>query len=242
MLHRALPACESHLLCSGCRQYGFIGCGLGLMGLSATAVLQAGRCGFSMTRAPRTSLPRALGIVGAVLAGGFLGYAAMYGIPDGTTDGTMAIKALVWAGLNCGAGAVLVPLHRCTGPVLLRAALLTSAVIAGMTCVAVTAPWDRFAFPVSLSVIFCVIAVNSYARVFLLPTSVLGSLAAFIDTYAGVALYSVAYLHSAQTIVRFGVSTSAPRSGLIVSGATTQMCIYSVLFRITSILSVDSQV
>lgn len=242
MLHRSLPVCESHLLSSGCRQYALIGCGLGLMGLSATAVLQAGRCDFSLTRPPRTSLPRALGIVGAVLAGGFLGYAAMYGIPDGTIDGTMAVKALVWAGLNCGAGAVLVPLHRCAGPVLLRAALLTSAVIAGMTCIAVTAPWDRFAFPVSLSVIACVLAVNSYARVFLLPSSVLGSLAVFIDTYAGVALFSVAYLLSAQTIVGLSVFSSAPRSDPIVFGAFTHWCIYSVLFRITNILSVDSQV
>jgi len=112
-------------------------------------------------------------------------------------------KQLAWM-LHTGVvGAVIAPMTLLGGPIMIRAAVYTAGVVAGLSTLAVCAPSEKFlnmGGPLAMG--FGAVFMASIGSAFLPPTTALGAGMYSIALYGGLALFSMFLLYDTQKIVK----------------------------------------
>uniref|UniRef100_A0A0N5C1V2 Growth hormone-inducible transmembrane protein n=1 Tax=Strongyloides papillosus TaxID=174720 RepID=A0A0N5C1V2_STREA len=148
--------------------------------------------------------------------GGFLPFLVFMGATIGTSmlcqsinyHSNPGLKHLAWGLHSATLGAFLCPLILAGGPVLLRAAIYTAGIIAGLTSVAYSAPSEKFLYmagPLAMGLGFIIVA--NIGSIFLPPHTALGAGLYSIVLYGGLILFSAFLLYETQLVADRAVKT-----------------------------------
>lgn len=203
----------------------YIGGGLALTGVSAVALYRSGVAHRMMARSPWLFL-------GVSLAGSVGSMVLARSLPMEN----WLPKHLAWAGFNTFTGLSLAPLMVLGGPLVLRAAMMTGAVVGGLTLVAVTAPSDKFLYMGGvLGMGLGVVVVSSLGTMFLPASSALGSVLHSVSLYGGTALFGGLLLLDTQRLV--ASAQTAATFDPISSGIGVYLDVINLFVRIAEIMA-----
>lgn len=168
--------------------YGYLFASLGITAASAVAASRNYRISRLVTVSPFITL-------GAVIASSLLVSFIAY-------ENTIP-KHAAWA-LHAGVmGAMLGPMCWLGGPLLVRAAWYTAAIVAGLSTIALTAPSEKFLMmggPLAMGL--AVVFAANIGTFFLPPTTALGAGLMSITIYGGLILFSLFLLFDTQLVVK----------------------------------------
>jgi FtsH-binding integral membrane protein len=178
----------------------------GSLSLTAAAGMAAARSPAILAMTSGPSLFVWFGSLAAILATGIIVQSIDY-------SNTLP-KHIAWAAHCTVLGAVIAPLCYLGGPVLIRAAWYTAAIVGGLSVTAMCAPSEKFlnmAGPLAmgLGVVF-VACLGSFAFP---PNTALGAGLASIVIYGGLILFSAFLLHDTQRVIKMAQGYQVGRFG-----------------------------
>lgn len=169
---------------------------LGLGGTAGAAVLASRSVALQSTMAARPFITM-IGLIAVTMALN----SAQRSLPF--TPSNYLPKAALAAGLYGVIGAVLGPICYVQGPILIKAAAYTGALVAGLSLAAVTAPSEKFLYmsgPLMMGL--GGVAVACLATPFLPATGLLGGGMHVIAVYGGVVVFSGFMLYDTQRVIK----------------------------------------
>uniref|UniRef100_A0A0N4ZCY1 Growth hormone-inducible transmembrane protein n=1 Tax=Parastrongyloides trichosuri TaxID=131310 RepID=A0A0N4ZCY1_PARTI len=154
-------------------------------------------------------------ILNFAMRGGFLPFLVFMGATIGTSmlcqsvdyQSNPGLKHITWLLHTSTLGALLCPLILAGGPVLLKAALYTAGIVAGLTTVAYTAPSEKFLYmggPLAMGLGFVLMA--NIGSIFLPPNTAVGAGLYSVVLYGGLILFSAFLLYNTQKVVHRAVN------------------------------------
>jgi len=135
-------------------------------------------------------------------------------------------KQIGWMVHSAVMGVVLCPMLLMGGPLLTRAAIMTSGIVGGLSAIAMSAPSEKFlnmAGPlgIGLGVVF----VSSLGSMFVPMTAALGAGLYSISLYGGLLLFSAFLLYDTQKVIKYAEAVP-PNSAVPFDPINASMSIY----------------